>query len=287
MAGARLSIINMMPKETVQVKEIAPISSFEEFGVRLASMAPALDEETDPIAYFAPQISQMEKFALGPFQWCIVDFANQKLLEIGGMIEEFTGKPYAYWVGAPADEYVVELAKPEHIPHWMGYIQFVYEYILQNPFTNKDRMLHPHIYLEMRGKGGMFRNVVMQFIDWKVESNGGVRYCLCQVTDLSHLSAQIVAPQLVILEVKNGESLLIRSKSPQATPERLHGLPVFTPREKDVIKLLAAGHTSKLIASALGITKNTVENHRQRLLKKAGCYTSSELTAYAINHGLI
>ncbi|MFC7527035.1 response regulator transcription factor [Parapedobacter sp. GCM10030251] len=54
-----------------------------------------------------------------------------------------------------------------------------------------------------------------------------------------------------------------------------------------MIRLLAAGHTSKLIASALGITKNTVENHRQRLLKKAGCYTSSELTAYAVNHGLI
>jgi len=277
----------MMPKETVQEKDIAPISSFEEFGVRLASMAPALDEETDPVAYFAPQIGQMEKFALGPFQWCIVDFANQKLFEIGGMIEEFTGKPYAYWVGQPAEKYVAELAKPEHIPYWMGYIQFVYEYILQNPFTNKDRMLHPHIYLEMRGKGGAFRNVVMQFIDWKVESNGGVRYCLCQVTDLSYLSVQVIAPQLVILEVNRGKSLLIRSKSLQAAPERLHGIPVFTPREKDVIRLLAAGHTSKLIASALGITKNTVENHRQRLLKKAGCYTSSELTAYAVNHGLI
>jgi len=127
-----------MPKETVQEKDIAPISSFEEFGVRLASMAPALDEETDPVAYFAPQIGQMEKFALGPFQWCIVDFANQKLFEIGGMIDEFTGKPYAYWVGQPAEKYVAELAKPEHIPYWMGYIQFVYEYNLRIAETGLD-----------------------------------------------------------------------------------------------------------------------------------------------------
>lgn len=277
----------MIPKETVQIKEIPPISSFQEFGDRLASLAPALNEETDPIAFFAPQIRQMEKFALGPFQWCIVDFADQKLLEIGGMIAEFTGKPYDYWLGKPADQYVVELARPEHIPYWMGYIQFVYEYILQNPYTHKDRMLHPYIYQQMKNKEGIFRNVVMQFIDWKVEPNGGVRYCLCQITDIAHLSAQIVTPQLVILEVKNGESILMRSKSPQLPPEKMYGLPVFTPREREVIKLLAAGHTSKLIASELGITKNTVENHRQRLLKKAHCYTSSELTAYAISHGLI
>lgn len=277
----------MTPKETVQIKEIQPISSFQEFGSKLASIAPELKENSDPIAYFFPQIQQMEKFALGPFQWCIVDFADQKLLEIGGMIDEFTGKPYEYWLGMPADQYVVELAHPNHIPHWMGYIQFVYEYILQNPYMNKDRKLHPSIYQQMKNKDGVFRNVVMQFIDWKVEPDGGVRYCLCQITDISHLAAQIATPQLVLLEVKDGKSTLIRSKSPERPPDKSHDHPVFTPREREVIKLLAAGHTSKLIASKLGIAKNTVENHRQRLLRKAGCFTSSELTAYAISHGLI
>lgn len=50
--GVRLQIVDMMPNEKIQEKEIAPISSFEEFSVTSASMAPALDEETDPIAYF-------------------------------------------------------------------------------------------------------------------------------------------------------------------------------------------------------------------------------------------
>ena len=43
------------------------------------------------------------------------------------------------------------------------------------------------------------------------------------------------------------------------------------------------GKASKQIADILGITKNTVDNHRQRLLKKFGVHSSAELVIKAMN----
>lgn len=264
------------------IKKIRPIASFDEFGDKLARMATPVLDETDPLIYFSDKIEVMENFALGIYQWAIVDFANQYLYEIGGMLEEMTGQSYEYWKGASPEKYVSELALAEHIPYWMAYIQFIYSYILQN----QEKSFHPQLYLKMKNKDGVYRNVVMQFIDWKQESDGGVRFCLCQITDISHVQIDEI-PQMSILITENGNTKLLRSRAPNLIPGNTISLPNLTVREKEVIRLLAAGLTSKLIADKLGIAKNTVENYRQRLLKKTNSFTSSEVIAYAINNGLI
>jgi len=62
---------------------------------------------------------------------------------------------------------------------------------------------------------------------------------------------------------------------------------VLTPRELEVLKLIAEAHTSKEIASALFISVKTVERHRQNILDKLGMRDRVELTRYAIRRGLI
>jgi DNA-binding CsgD family transcriptional regulator len=54
-------------------------------------------------------------------------------------------------------------------------------------------------------------------------------------------------------------------------------LPYITNRQKQIINLLAQGRPSKEIAHILKISKNTVDNHRQRLLKKFNVSSSAEL----------
>jgi DNA-binding CsgD family transcriptional regulator len=267
------------------VKIIEPLPSLEDFSNGLASLATTGKTATDLPGYFAEKIQMMERFALGLYQWCIVDFATQQLLHVGGMSEEMTGKPLSYWAGASPEKYVTELAIAEDIPYWTAYVQFIYQFILQNPYQSEHRSIHAHVYVRMKNKNGEFRSVVMQFIDWMIE-NGGVRYCLCQTTDIAHIKPN-GPPQMTILEVNNGINQLLVSHAPAVLPERPINIPAFTTREKQVIRLLAAGNSSKMIASILGIARNTVENHRQRLLKKSGCASSSELTAYAVSHGLI
>ncbi len=62
---------------------------------------------------------------------------------------------------------------------------------------------------------------------------------------------------------------------------------VLTPREDEVIKLIAEGRSSKEIAQLLTISVRTVERHRENILAKLGMRDRTELTRYAIRAGLI
>lgn len=62
---------------------------------------------------------------------------------------------------------------------------------------------------------------------------------------------------------------------------------VLTPREEEVIKLIAEGHTSKQIAAELVISHKTVERHRANILTKLGMRDRTEMTRYAIRSGLV
>jgi DNA-binding NarL/FixJ family response regulator len=62
---------------------------------------------------------------------------------------------------------------------------------------------------------------------------------------------------------------------------------VLTPRELEVLKLIAEANTSKEIAENLFISIKTVDRHRQNILDKLGMRDRVELTRYAIRRGLI
>ena len=61
----------------------------------------------------------------------------------------------------------------------------------------------------------------------------------------------------------------------------------LTPREQQVLKLIAEAHPSKEIAAMLSISIKTVERHRANILAKLGMRDRVELTRYAIRRGLV
>lgn len=60
----------------------------------------------------------------------------------------------------------------------------------------------------------------------------------------------------------------------------------LTPREREVLQLLAEGLTSKAIADRLGTALKTIESHRTNLIRKLDLHSIAELTKYAIREGL-
>ncbi len=61
----------------------------------------------------------------------------------------------------------------------------------------------------------------------------------------------------------------------------------LTPREQEILQLVADGHSNKSIASLLGLSPRTVEVHRLSLLRKFGAHTGAELVRRAIRSGVL
>ncbi len=61
----------------------------------------------------------------------------------------------------------------------------------------------------------------------------------------------------------------------------------LTPREEEVVKLIAEAHTNAQIAQVLHLSEKTVESHRGNVLRKLGMRDRVELVRYAIRRGLV
>lgn len=61
----------------------------------------------------------------------------------------------------------------------------------------------------------------------------------------------------------------------------------LTPRERQVLSLLAQGKSMKQIAAELGITARTVAFHKYRIMDTLGIRTSAELVQFAVRHGIV
>jgi DNA-binding NarL/FixJ family response regulator len=63
--------------------------------------------------------------------------------------------------------------------------------------------------------------------------------------------------------------------------------PSLSPRETEVLQLIAEGKANKQVAAVLGISVKTVEKHRQRLMEKLNIHDTAGLTRYALAAGVI
>ena len=61
----------------------------------------------------------------------------------------------------------------------------------------------------------------------------------------------------------------------------------LTVRERDVVRLVALGHTNREIAERLVLSVRTVETHRARIQRRLGLHTRAELVNWALEHGLL
>jgi DNA-binding NarL/FixJ family response regulator len=61
----------------------------------------------------------------------------------------------------------------------------------------------------------------------------------------------------------------------------------LTPRQREIVQLLAEGKNSREIAAALGTTFKTVETHRANIMRRLECHSVTELVRYAIRNDII
>lgn len=101
---------------------------------------------------------------------------------------------------------------------------------------------------------------------------------------------------IAIRAAKAGEIYLYPSLAKLLVSDYVHrsitepestSLEALTPREREVLALLAEGDSNDEIAEKLAISRHTVARHRENLMRKLGLHSRAELVKYAIRKGLI
>ena len=65
------------------------------------------------------------------------------------------------------------------------------------------------------------------------------------------------------------------------------GAPKLTPRQRQVLQLVAEGHTMKEIAAILSVSTRTAETHKYQTMQTLGCRTTADLVRYAVASGIV
>ncbi len=118
---------------------------------------------------------------------------------------------------------------------------------------------------------------------------GGAGYVLKRAADTELLSAiRAVWRGGTYLHPEHARLLLGGSASTPATePEADDSYERLSPREQQVLQLIALGHTSQEVADSLGLSAKTVETYKSRLMTKLGLEGRAALVRYALQHGLL
>ena len=119
----------------------------------------------------------------------------------------------------------------------------------------------------------MFEAGAMGYLLKNCASSELVQAVQAVVANLTYISPSVAASVVA--------SNLAPRSAQSSSPSR-----ALSPREREVLQLVAEGSSSKDIATRLGLAVPTVETHRRQIMDKLGLRTIAELTKYAVREGL-
>jgi DNA-binding NarL/FixJ family response regulator len=154
------------------------------------------------------------------------------------------------------------------------------------------RMTGLHAAIELRRRRPELRILILSMHDneqylYEALKAGASGYVLKSVADRDLVEAARATMRGEPFLYPGAVTALIRDYLERVRDgEEVPGDPL-SPRETQIVKLIAEGHTSREIAQMLVISEKTVERHRANILEKLGMRDRVELTRYAIRRGLV
>ena len=177
---------------------------------------------------------------------------------------------------------MVRLVHPDDVEKVLGLAVHYQHFLDQQPIANQlDYKVS--INFRMQKANGEYIRVLEQVICLALDGNGKVTHALKYFTDISHMhySEEVV---FSILDDKQEHdqqfyTFNLEEKSvPQINKKKNT---TFSERERELVALVALGKTSKEIAAMLGITANTVNKHRENMMRKTGSKNMNEVVSFA------
>ncbi|MDR6560182.1 MULTISPECIES: LuxR C-terminal-related transcriptional regulator [unclassified Arcicella] len=176
--------------------------------------------------------------------------------------------------------FFLDIIHPDDKPYFLQFEQRITEFFKDLPFEkiSKYKMQYD---LRMRTKDNRYVRLLHQAVQIDFDETNYYR-TLDVDTDISHIKQDGV-PSFSIIGLDGEPSYYNITETNTLT---LSNTP-FTPREREILKMIVENKSSKEIADRLFISLHTVSTHRKNLLKKANCKTPVELVGKALQEGWV
>ncbi len=199
----------------------------------------------------------------------------------------YVTKNCEYMLGYTAEEFLqkgmdfgISLIHPEDIDDYNEAIKFVWDFLLSLPPVKRKYYKTSADY-RLRTKTGLYKRVLQQNTALQTDKAGNILLMLMVFTDISHVKKES-GVSAAIISTENEGYLVWDAKDTQ-----LKNQVAFSKRERQLIKMLAEGFSTKQIAESLSLSEYTVSTHRRNMLDKTKLPNSRALVSYAINHGML
>ncbi|MFT4203868.1 MAG: LuxR C-terminal-related transcriptional regulator [Chitinophagaceae bacterium] len=177
---------------------------------------------------------------------------------------------------------IFENIHPEDKARFAGHEQKVTEFFNQIPPEKVLKYKVSYDY-RLRCKDGSYKWILMQTITIQSDENGSVIRVLGVHTDITHLKTENKPSGLSFLGL-NGEPSFYNVDTEKTETIFLPSEEIFSPREKEILKLIINGKTTKEIAEILYKSKHTINSHRKNILKKSEVKIVTQLIIKSIQN---
>jgi DNA-binding CsgD family transcriptional regulator len=260
------------------VEVLEPISKKEYHHIVAGNFSRGSIDETAIEEQAMKLVDELPKLAAGNYWWRI--YTKLHLCKkAGGSVEQLTPYTAAELMNSPApDELMIAAIHPDEREICYSFVGEFSAYVSNLPPERRNKQ-SINLYMRIRQKDNSYKWMNVQFPFTLLDEHGKEKGGLIVYTDLSHTDVQLTAPEMMIIDSSNGEMLRFKGAEASVDPvknlqNKIKGL---TKRQAQILYLISKGKASKQIAAELKIAKNTVENHRQRMLKKFEAKSSIEL----------
>ncbi len=218
----------------------------------------------------------MDVFHIGEYFYVIFNTQSAQMEYISPKVSSILG----YDVKDFTLQLVMESIHSDDTPYYYHYEQSAVRFFsgLSPELFFKYKFSYDY---RIKALDGSFKRVLQQIVPIYYFPEGGVR-TLGIFTDITHLNVQGI-PKLSFIGMEGAPSYYnVHLQKEFSLSEKL-----FTNREKQILKEVLSGQTSKEISEKLNLSIHTVNTHRKNILKKSSCANLQELLAKSVREGWV
>lgn len=215
-------------------------------------------------------------FKAGRYYYMIFNIYEAELEFISSEIENVLG----FEPDEISSMFFMERIHPDDKNYFLNFENRVAEFYNDLPLEKRGSYMYHHDY-RIKNKEGKYIRLLHQIIPIEFDENSFYR-TLGMHTDITHIKRDGI-PSLSIIGLNDEPSFY----NIQDTEKFTKSYSLFTKRERQILKLIIEGVSSKQIAEELFISPHTVNAHRKNILTKAEVKTSLDLLKKGLNEGWI